>query len=57
MRKSLPLLERVSIASPCTARWEDMRGDERRRHCGSCRLQVYNLSGMSRADAEALVMP
>jgi hypothetical protein len=32
-----------------------MSGDERVRFCGLCRLNVYNLSGMSRGDAEALV--
>ena len=32
-----------------------MEGDERVRFCGECRKNVYNLSAMSRAEAEALV--
>ncbi len=54
---SLGVLEQVRIASPCSMRWEDMAPveDDRVRHCGACNLNVYNLSGMARADAEALV--
>lgn len=51
----LDILDRIRIASPCPARWEDMAGDERRRFCGQCRLDVYNLSAMTRAEATALV--
>jgi hypothetical protein len=29
-----------------------MRGDDRVRHCGECRLNVYNLSEMTRQEAE-----
>jgi hypothetical protein len=43
------------IASPCPATWEEMQGNDRVRFCQQCRLNVYNLSGMSRAEAEALV--
>jgi hypothetical protein len=32
-----------------------MLGDDRMRFCGQCSLNVYNLSGMTRADAEALI--
>lgn len=52
---SLPLLDRIQIASPCHERWEDMTGDERTRHCASCRLDVHNIAGMSERDAEALL--
>lgn len=52
---SLNLLDRVRIASPCTARWEDMRGNDKARFCGQCRLNVYNISAMTRPEAEALV--
>ena len=48
-------LEELKIASPCTASWEGMTGDERVRFCGDCRLQVYNLSGMGREQAVAMV--
>lgn len=48
-------LEELRIASPCTASWEGMAGDQRVRSCGDCRMQVYDLSGMSREQAVDLV--
>ena len=48
-------LEEVRVAAPCPADWERMVGDERVRFCDRCSLNVYNLSGMSRREAEALV--
>lgn len=33
-----------------------MTGDEKARFCGSCRKNVYNLSEMTRAEAEALIL-
>jgi hypothetical protein len=52
---SLPLLQRISIAAPCHQRWEDMTGDDRTRHCGSCKQTIHNIAGMTEADAEALL--
>ena len=49
------LLNNIKIASPCPADWESMYGNDRIRFCGQCKLNVYNLSGMSRADAESLI--
>lgn len=49
-------LNNIHIASPCPADWNEMYGDDRKRHCGDCKLNVYNLSGMTRDEAEALVM-
>lgn len=43
------------MATPCSASWEAMEGDERIRFCGACKLNVYNLSEMSRTEAEELV--
>lgn len=48
-------LERLRIASPCKASWDEMQGDERVRFCGHCQKNVYNLSGMRRDEATALV--
>lgn len=45
------LLDRIRVASPCTASWEDMEGDARQRFCGDCRLHVYDLSAMRRDEA------
>jgi len=49
------ILNQVRIASPCNARWEDMSGDDRSRFCQHCQKHVFNLSAMSRAEAEQLV--
>lgn len=48
-------LSNLKVASPCSANWEEMAGDERKRFCGDCSLHVYNLSGMTRYDAENLL--
>src|SRR5688572_28577693 len=49
-------LNNLKIASPCPADWQEMYGDNRKRFCGDCKLNVYNLSGMTRDEAEALIM-
>ena len=49
------ILNRVRVASPCNARWEDMTGDDRVRFCGQCQKNVFNLSALSRTEAERLV--
>ena len=48
-------LENFRVASPCPANWDEMYGDERKRFCGDCKLNVYNLSGMTRREAEDLI--
>jgi hypothetical protein len=55
MAKYTSLLDRVTVAAPCSAEWDEMIGDERTRFCGQCRLNVYNLSGMTKREAEALI--
>ncbi|MGH7130714.1 MAG: hypothetical protein ACREJO_02065 [Phycisphaerales bacterium] len=52
---SLPLLERAKVAAPCPAKWEDMTGDNKVRHCALCNLNVHNFSAMSRDEAELLL--
>lgn len=49
-------LNDIKVASPCPANWDEMYGDDRKRFCGECKLNVYNLSGMTRNEAESLVM-
>jgi hypothetical protein len=49
-------LNNINVASPCSADWNEMYGDNRKRFCGDCKLNVYNLSGMTRDQAEALIM-
>ena len=48
-------LDNVRIATPCHADWSQMAGDDRVRHCGDCRLNVYDVSQMTRAEAAALI--
>ncbi len=48
-------LEGVKVAAPCSAGWENMTGNDRVRFCQQCDLNVYNLSGMSRREAETLI--
>lgn len=45
-------LSRLRIAEPCHADWAAMSGDARTRHCEHCRLQVIDLSELSRGEAE-----
>ncbi len=51
----LPLLDNIQLAYPCPARWEDMTGDNRTRHCAQCDLDVHNIADMTRAEAEQLL--
>jgi hypothetical protein len=50
----MPLPE-FRIASPCTADWDKMIGDNRVRHCAECHLDVYNFSAMPTAEVEHLL--
>ncbi len=52
MTKFINPLDNIKIASPCSQDWDAMIGNERQRHCGDCQLNVYNLSGMTRREAE-----
>jgi hypothetical protein len=57
MSKLTSPLDHVKIAAPCPADWDQMFSfeDERVRFCSQCDLNVYNLSNMSRQEAEALI--
>lgn len=48
-------LDHVRVAAPCNADWEQMIGNERARFCGQCNLNVYNLSSMTRSEAESFI--
>lgn len=49
-------LDHVTVAAPCDAGWENMVGNERMRFCAKCSMNVYNLSGMTKSEAERLVV-
>jgi hypothetical protein len=48
-------LQTIQVASPCQVSWDQMTGDERTRFCPECQLHVYNLSALSRPEAEELL--
>jgi hypothetical protein len=48
-------LGNVRVAAPCSADWEQMIGNERARFCGQCNLNVYNLSSMTKSEAESFI--
>lgn len=56
MRRFTNPLDNIRVASPCTANWDEMFGDHRKRFCGECKLNVYNLSDMTRREAESLLI-
>jgi hypothetical protein len=51
----LSVLENVRIAAPCPVAWESMTGDARARHCDQCNLKVFNISDMTRDEADAFL--
>jgi hypothetical protein len=57
MPKLTSPLDHVKIAAPCPADWDQMFSfeDKRVRFCSQCNLNVYNLSGMSKQEAEAII--
>jgi len=55
-RSRLPVLDNVRVASPCNVSWAGMTGDDRVRHCQSCNKNVFNLSQMTREEAESLIV-
>jgi hypothetical protein len=50
-----PLLPNLRIGFACKQSWDDMVGDDRVRECRGCDRQVFNLSAMTREEAEALL--
>jgi hypothetical protein len=51
----LNVLDDLRIAAPCPASWSAMRGDDRVRFCELCSKNVYNLSGLTAAEAAKVV--
>jgi hypothetical protein len=48
-------LDQIKVATPCTASWGKMTGDDRVRFCNQCDKNVYHLSAMTRKEALDLV--
>lgn len=51
----MPALLKIAIASPCSANWNLMPGDDRVRHCPECKLDVYNFSAMTSAEVDQVI--
>ncbi|HEY9732836.1 MAG TPA: hypothetical protein V6C89_13040 [Drouetiella sp.] len=47
-------VHRISIAAPCSVKWDAMTGDEQTRFCNQCDKHVYNISSMSESEVEQL---
>jgi len=48
-------INKIRVAAPCTVSWDSMTGDERRRFCGLCELNVYNFSAMTADEVKDLI--
>jgi hypothetical protein len=56
MRELTNPLDKIKIASPCNANWDEMYGSERKRFCAECKLNVYNISEMTKDEAENFIL-
>lgn len=56
MQKFTNPLDNIRVAKPCPADWNGMFGSDRKRFCGECKLNVYNLSDMTRREAETFLL-
>ncbi|MBX3188192.1 MAG: hypothetical protein KF819_14315 [Labilithrix sp.] len=54
-RTRLPLLDRITVKTPCDASWDDMIGTSAVRFCCTCSREVYDLSAMHPDEAEAFL--
>lgn len=43
MTRRAPFEAHLKVAKPCPAKWDDMVGDDKSRHCDRCQKNVYNL--------------
>src|SRR6185437_6141678 len=50
------ILDIIDVPKPCDVPWDGMLGNDRVRTCSQCALSVYNLSDMSKKEAEQLLL-
>lgn len=48
-------INKLRVAAPCSVGWAAMKGDDRRRLCDLCQLNVYNLSDMTAGEAHKFI--
>lgn len=53
--RALTVLQNVRIATPCSASWAGMAGDDRARRCALCDENVYDLSALTAVEAVRLI--
>lgn len=41
------MMKHAEIAAPCSAKWDEMTGDDKMRFCGECKLHVLNAAAMT----------
>lgn len=54
-KNSDSLLDNAVIASPCSMKWDSMIGGDRERSCSGCSRTIYNISDMTKTEAEAFL--
>ncbi|MDQ3257486.1 MAG: carboxypeptidase-like regulatory domain-containing protein [Acidobacteriota bacterium] len=55
MTQQTDRLKGIDVPAPCSVSWNAMAGTEQVRFCGQCQKSVYNLSAMTRRQAELVV--
>ncbi|HEX8198036.1 MAG TPA: carboxypeptidase-like regulatory domain-containing protein [Pyrinomonadaceae bacterium] len=48
-------VNKLRVAAPCSMSWEAMKGDDRKRLCDSCQLNVFNVAELTEPEVRALV--
>jgi hypothetical protein len=48
-------IDQLQVISPCSAGWDRMSGDDKKRFCAECDKFVYDFSQMTRRQVEAIV--
>jgi hypothetical protein len=54
-RARLPLLDQVTVKTPCREPWAEMEGNDRVRFCTRCSKNVHDLSAMTQDEAESFL--
>jgi hypothetical protein len=54
-RARLPLLDQITVKTPCRESWDAMLGDDRTRFCTRCSKNVHDLSAMTEDEAETFL--
>ena len=51
-KQSKNLIDNLAVSSPCSISWDSMVGNDRERNCSGCNKIVYNISDMTKTEAE-----